>query len=234
MQDYPAVEHIIIDGASVDGTLEIIKEYPHLTWLSEPDRGQSHALNKGFRMAQGEIIGWLNADDTYRPGAISKAVKCFQTNPQFDILYTDVQVIDENDQPIRLAKAEPFSLERLLISNIIKQPTVFMRRKVLDRLGGVNEKLNFVMDREFWLRAGMLFNLQYIPDEIFANFRYCKGTKSHESVLDFHREWIDVLDEYGKSSDSNKPFLTTIAQAKQATLRQYYFCKGCKFVHDRQ
>lgn len=222
MQDYPAIEHIIIDGASTDGTQEVFHQYPHLKWVSEPDRGQSDALNKGFRLSQGEIIGWLNADDTYRPRAISQAVEYFQAHPDVDLVYTDVQVIDENDQPLRLAKAEPFSLPKLLISNFVKQPTVFMRKRVLDTLGGVKENLHYVMDHEFWLRAGMSFNLQYLPDVVFANFRYCKGTKSYTNVPGFHQEWIGLLTDFLEYPGLNDEFRLKVKRARQETLRQYY------------
>lgn len=223
-QDYPKIEHIVIDGGSNDGTVEILKGCPQLRWISEPDRGQSDALNKGFRLAQGEVIGWLNADDTYRPGAISHAIEYFQAHPDVDLVYTDIQVIDENDQPVRFVKAAPFSLEMLLQRNIINQPTVFMRRQVLDTLGGVDNNIQFyVMDRELWLRAGMLFNLHYIPGVVFANFRFCKGTLSHENPAAFHKAWLRVLDDFEKSPNLDRNILIAIERARQLSTKQYYF-----------
>src|SRR5512137_1476425 len=93
-QDYPAIEHIIMDGNSTDGTQELLRQYPNLIWVSEPDRGQSHALNKAFKLVHGDIIGWLNADDTYQPGAIATAVKNLSENPEYDLVYSDLQIID--------------------------------------------------------------------------------------------------------------------------------------------
>lgn len=223
-QDYPNTEHIVIDGGSTDGTLEILKGYPQLRWVSEPDRGQSDALNKGFRLAQGEVIGWLNADDTYCPGAISHAIEYFQAHPDVDLVYTDIQVIDENDQPVRFVKAAPFSLEILLQRHIINQPTVFMRKQVLDTLGGVDNNIQFyVMDRELWLRAGMLFNLKYIPGVVFANFRFCKGTLSHDNPAAFHKAWLGVLNDLEGSPNLDKNILAKIKPAKQLAMKQYYF-----------
>lgn len=197
MQDYPEVEHLVVDGASTDGTIEVLKQYPHLRWLSEPDRGQSHALNKGFRLVRGAIIGWLNADDTYNPGAIRSAVEYFQNHPEVAVVYSDCQIIDEHGKPLRFSKSQPFLLETFLLNNYIRQPTVFMRKQVLESIGGVDEDLHFVMDRELWLRVGLRrFDMHYIQGQTFANFRLCKGTKSFEYSPQFHLEWIDVLKRF--------------------------------------
>lgn len=196
VQDYLFMEHIIFDGGSTDGTLEVLQGYPELVWVSEPDRGQSDALNKGFRRAGGEIIGWLNADDTYQPGAIAAAVKFLVENPDVDLVYSDLRIIDETDELIGLTKSQPFQLEKLLLRNFIKQTTVFMRRRVLDLLGGVDEDLHYVMDREFWLRAGMAgFKMHYLENQTLANFRLIPGTKSYEHVPQFRAEWVHVLEK---------------------------------------
>lgn len=195
-QDYPAIEHIIFDGGSTDGTLNVLERYPELVWFSESDRGQSDALNKGFRRASGEIIGWLNADDTYQPGAIAAAVKFLVENPDVDLVYSDLRIIDETDELIGLTKSQPFQLEKLLFRNFIKQTTVFMRKRVLDLLGGVDEDLHYVMDREFWLRAGLAgFKMYYLENQTLANFRLIPGTKSYENVPQFRAEWVQVLEK---------------------------------------
>ncbi len=193
MQKYPSVEHIIIDGGSTDGTQELLKQYPGLVWISEPDHGQSEALNKGFRRARGEIVGWLNADDTYNPGAITSAVDFLMNNPDKDIVHADVHIIDEHGSKVGSSHSRSFEVQTLLLDNPIKQPTVFMRRKVVDLLGGVNGQLRYVMDREFWLRAGVSFKFGYISGQYIANFRLCPGTKSHENNPGFRAEWLDIL-----------------------------------------
>lgn len=231
-QDYPAIEHIIMDGNSTDGSQELLRHYPNLIWFSEPDRGQSHALNKAFEMVHGEIIGWLNADDTYAPGAISTAVEYLQSHPDVDLVYSDVLVVDENNQPIRLAKAEPFTLEKLLVNNIVKQPTVFMRRQLLETLGGVKENLHYVMDHELWLRAGVFFKLQYLPEVVLANFRYCAGTKSHDVPTDFHIEWMRVLNDFMGTQNLGKEMRRKVAQARRLAVRSYHFSLMVQAAND--
>lgn len=222
-QDYQPIEHIVVDGASQDGTVEILSKYLHLRWISEPDNGQSHALNKGFAMAQGEIIGWLNADDCYRPGAIRKAVTYLEAHPEADLVYSDVRVVDSAGKLIRVARGEPFDLEKLLTTNMVKQPTVFMRRNVIETLGGVDETLHYVMDRELWLRAGSRFNLVYLPGEAFADFRFESGTKSHDSTPEFHLEWRSVLNKVPKSQQSTQFSNSAIDKAVRVSKGRYYF-----------
>jgi glycosyltransferase involved in cell wall biosynthesis len=227
-QDYPAIEHIVIDGGSTDGTQQILARYPHLVWVSEADRGQSHALNKGFQRARGEIIGWLNADDTYRPGAISNAAGYLLENEEVDLVYSDLLVVDEHNQPIRVARAQAFDLDRLLVSNFIKQPTVFMRRGVIAQLGGVDERLHFVMDRELWLRAAPIFRMQYLENRVLANFRFCPGTKSFEQTPGFHAEWLKVLEGALAVSPLSALPESTKRRALQKTRAKYHLAHVSK------
>lgn len=195
-QHYPNLEHIIIDGGSTDGSLEILRSYNHLNWISEKDRGQSHALNKGFRKANGEIIGWLNSDDLYEPYAINSIVKYLIENPKIDIVYGNINIIDENGNKIGVSRSKPFNARVLLSHNMVKQPAVFMRSRVIDELGGVDEQLNYVMDRELWLRAGVAgFQMEYYEKGFLADFRICPGTKSFENAELFSKEWATVLEK---------------------------------------
>jgi glycosyltransferase involved in cell wall biosynthesis len=194
-QDYPAIEHIVIDGGSTDGTLDILRQYPHLTWVSEPDRGQSHALNKGFRRARGEIVGWLNADDTYQPGAIKTAVAFMQAHPDVDVVYSDCQVIDENGRPLYVIQAEDLTPKAILFRDIMPQPTLFLQRRVVRAPGVIDESLHYVMDWEFCLRIAPRFNVQRLNDVVLANFRFCRGTKSSEGGTESAREFLSVLND---------------------------------------
>ncbi len=203
-QDYPRIEHIIFDGGSTDGTLDILARYAHLDWTSEPDRGQSHALNKGFKKARGEIIGWLNADDAYQPGAIRSVVYALCENLDVDLIYGDLQIIDQDGGLGIVRRAQPFNYETFFAASYIPQPTVFMRRKVIEILGGVDERLHYVMDREFWLRAGLCFNLRYLPGVVLARFRYASGSKTYQSASKFHAEWLQVLDDAFQRLDFQK------------------------------
>ena len=193
-QDYQCFEHIVYDGISNDGTQKVLKKYPHLKWFSESDNGQSEAINKGFKIAKGEIIGWLNSDDTYQPGAFKNVVEYFENNPEVDLIHTDLNIINENSEVIGFTEGGDFDVIRLFGTNMIKQPTVFMRKRVIDKLISVNEKLHYVMDRELWLRAGLAdIKFVYLPNEVFANFRLIRGTKSFESGHEFNIEWHSVI-----------------------------------------
>ncbi len=193
-QKYPHLQHIVMDGGSTDATVDILKEYPHIEWASEKDRGQSDALNKGFRRSEGEIIGWLNADDTYEPDAIRTAVEYLEHHPDVEAVFSDVNIIDEAGALIGRSAGAPFDAVALLTTNMVKQPSLFMRRRVIDALGGVDERCHFVMDQELWLRMGMSgFRLDYLPGPPLANFRICGGTKTFESAPRFHEEWLQVV-----------------------------------------
>lgn len=202
-QDYPAIEHIVIDGGSTDGTVGILRGYPHLTWVSERDRGQSDALNKGFRRAQGEIVGWLNADDIYLPGAIRIAVAYLLEHPDVAGAYSDCPFIDEKGREIFQAKGRDFDLYALLLGDYIPQPTVFLRRSVFQNVGLINEDLHYVMDWEYWLRIGARQRMAYLPQTTLAAFRLCPGTKSADKAPLFDLEYISVLDRLFNESPFN-------------------------------
>jgi glycosyltransferase involved in cell wall biosynthesis len=133
-QDYPWIEYIIIDGASTDGSVEIIERYAGRLawWVSEPDRGQAEAINKGLQRANGEIVAWLNSDDLYLPGAVSRAVAALQANHALGLVYGDALTIDAQGRPIHSLVFGEWGLEELIRFRIICQPAVFMRRLPYD------------------------------------------------------------------------------------------------------
>jgi glycosyltransferase involved in cell wall biosynthesis len=220
-QEYPNLEHIVFDGGSRDNSVEILKSYSHLIWVSEKDRGQSHALNKGFAIAKGEIIGWLNADDTYTPGAINKAVSFLLNHPEFDMVGTDVNIIDENDIITGKAIGGDTDAVELLKWNVIKQPSLFMRKTVLDKLKGVNEDFHYIMDQEFWVRAYMNgFTYKYLPGECYANFRLIKGTKTFDAGPAFNEEWHNYTLEI-----INQPYYDFLSVSQKNTILSYSFMK---------
>ena len=190
-QDYPAAEHIVIDGGSTDGTVELLHRSPQVVWASEPDRGQSAAVNKGLSRAKGEIIGWLNSDDLYEPNAFRTAAAYLAANPDVDVLYGDCYFVYEDgaEPEVRLASARPFDLDFLLnVGCFIHQPAAFFRRRVLE-CGLLDERLHYAMDFEYWVRlarSGRRF--AYLPTPL-ASFRVHGGSKSG-AVLD--RFWPEV------------------------------------------
>ena len=202
-QQYPALEHIVIDGGSTDGTVEILKRYcstpcwEHLRWISEPDRGQSDAINKGFRMATGNIIGWLNSDDLYAADSFAKVSKAFELNPFVDFIYGDYLIIDETGKTLISKKEIDFDWEIMLCGlNYIAQPNVFFRSRVFKELGYLNESLHYVMDYEFWLRAANHgFRFQHIPSA-FAACRWHLGAKTVSRNSRSEEELLSVRDKY--------------------------------------
>jgi len=173
-QNYPNLEYIIIDGGSTDGSVDIIKKYEkYLTyWVSEPDKGQSDAINKGFKMATGEIYAYLNSDDLYLPNTLNKIASIFERYRDSQIIYGHSYVIDENDNIFNLSVALPFSLKKLIFDLFtIPQQSSFWRKEVYMKVGGFNTDNKTCMDHEFYAYAGKLGFKFKAVDEILACFR---------------------------------------------------------------
>lgn len=211
------LEYIIMDGGSTDETVEVIKkyerllekgEYPvrcrgvRLIWKSEKDKGQAHAVNKGFGLATGDFLGWVNSDDTYLPGAVSKALEYFEKNKDAVMVYGEGYYIDEHGKIIERYKTEPFNYQRLAEHCFVCQPSAFLRRRVLDEVGFLDEELHFCMDYEYWLRIGKSGKVLYVPEYI-ANSRLHADTKTLSKTAEAYGEAIKTTAKYfGKVSDS--------------------------------
>lgn len=167
-QDYPQVEYIVVDGASTDGSVEIIRQYADRLawWVSEKDRGQAEAINKGFARARGEIVAWLNSDDYYLPGAVRRAVQVFERNPQAGMVFGDVVSVDAQGQPIHVRTFGNWGLEDLMQFRIISQPGVFVRRSVLEQAGFLDPSYHYLLDHHLWLRCARLAPMVYIPERL--------------------------------------------------------------------
>jgi glycosyltransferase involved in cell wall biosynthesis len=174
-QDYPNVEYLIVDGASTDDTAAVVERYAdRLTFVSEPDRGQSDAINKGFRRARGRYVAWLNSDDVFLPGAISAAVAALRAHPDAGAVYGEGFQIDEAGNVLsRFAVTQRFDLWKLLnLSDYILQQTVFFRRSVFDDVGWLDESLHYGLDWELLMRIGLRHPLVYIPRDMGAIREY--------------------------------------------------------------
>jgi len=180
-QKYPKLEVIVIDGLSTDNTINILKKYEKKInyWVSEKDRGQSHAINKGFKKASGDIIAWINSDDIYFPNSFNTINNFFQKKPEADIVYGNGVWIDENSKIIKCRRNLPFHYKTWFYGMADPfQPEVFYRRRVLDAAGFVDESYHMMMDREWWIRMaskGMMF--KHLDAELAALRKY-NDTKS--------------------------------------------------------
>ena len=187
------VEHIVMDGGSTDGSVEILQRYPHLIWRSERDRGQTHAINKGLHLATGDILCWLNSDDTYMPGALARVLQLFDAHPEIDFIHAHCFVVDEHDAIFDLAPARPFPDHRLPDKQLfMSQPASFWRRRLWERVGDLDESYHYAMDFEYWLRIILNGTTLCVP-EVLANFRLIPGTKSHTAP---DRLWVETKRAY--------------------------------------
>lgn len=155
-QSYPDIEHIVVDGGSTDGSLDILRrngDAGNIRWISEPDRGMYDAVNKGLALATGEVLAYLNSDDAYLPWAIEAAMKVFDSRPDVDIVFGDGVKVEEETGVQRLRLFPPFDRVSLANYESIMQPAVFWRRRLLDRVGGFDAQLRYVADLDYWLRA---------------------------------------------------------------------------------
>jgi glycosyltransferase involved in cell wall biosynthesis len=198
--EYIILEYIITDGGSKDNSLEIIKKYDKevqdgkwgervtFKYLSEKDSGQSDGINKGLKMATGDIVAFLNADDLYTEGALEKVVTYFKDNPDCLWLTGYCRIIDENNKEIREyitkyknKKLQKFSLGQLLTENAISQPSTFWRKSLMDEIGYLDESLHYSMDQDYWARMEKVSHMHLIK-EYLAEFRFTSDTKTGSSV----------------------------------------------------
>lgn len=199
-QDYPNIEYIVMDGGSTDNTLDVLKKYEgKLTWNSRPDNGQSHAINKGFRMARGEILAWLNSDDIYNAGAIKTAVEYLVEHPQVDMAYGNGDLIDEEDRVIGKFKSTSIDLRAALYHGRINvfQPSVFFRKPVFEKIGPLDEKLQYTMDIDYWMRmAQQGLSMRYI-DRSLAKLRWHPMTKTCQIIGQHRKYHLLLLKKHG-------------------------------------
>ena len=194
-QDYPNLEYWVIDGGSKDETLEILKSYANrIHWISEPDNGQSQAVNKGWKFSNGDILGWVNADDLLQPLAVQSAVKALLTKQSIGAVYGDAIYVDDHGQAIEQYPVHTYNYETLVsqTENFIPQPSVFMRRAVLEKTGFLNETLHYVMDYDLWLRMGLIAPMEYLPTRMAA-LRLHSSAKTLIAMSRFANEFVLIF-----------------------------------------
>lgn len=178
-QDYPHIDYRVVDGGSTDETVAVLKSYgDRVKWTSEPDRGQTHAINKGLDRATGEVFAYLNSDDLLRPGAVARAVDHFRARPACDLVYGRDALIDARGSFLGMYPTADYSFERLVGRCCVSQPAAFWRRRIADRVGPFDESLKLVMDYDYWLRVDRAGGvLEHIPD-VLAHTRIHRDAKS--------------------------------------------------------
>jgi len=199
-QNYPNIEHIIIDAGSTDGTLGILKKYDkHIDWISEPDKGQSNGLNKGFKKSSGEIIGWINSDDRLAPGALHKIARFFNDNPDEIAVVGDQAIINEEGKVQRIIKSRAYDFDYLLNqAKGITQNSTFFKREVFEKTGYLDESLHFAMDHDLFIRIAGLKAIPYI-NETLAEFRLHADAKTSMGSYCFVKELLKIRRKYGGS-----------------------------------
>lgn len=201
-QRYESIEHIVVDGASTDGTVDVLRSYPHLKWISEPDKGEAEALNKALKMVTGDIVTWLNVDDQYVGTDVYHTVeRCFREHPDCGMVYG--KGISVDSAPKVLWYRRPFI--ELTLPNVMRwfhnpnlfQPAMFYRRGLVETAGAFRENLHYGIDYEYWLRTAALGFRAHFVDTIFAQATLVReGAKSQGSWEDQHLCWMEIAREY--------------------------------------
>jgi glycosyltransferase involved in cell wall biosynthesis len=194
-QDYPHIEYIIVDGGSSDGSLEIIQRCTDdlAWWVSEPDQGQTDAINKGFAHATGDIFAWLNSDDAYLPGAVSEAVEFIHEHPEIAMVYGDANLIDIEGNVLGRFPARQTDLNHMLRGSVhIPQQTTFFRADLWQKVGPLDPTFYFAMDYDLWVRLAKIAPLIYHP-RLWANFRLHGEGKS---IVDDDRCYPEMIRVY--------------------------------------
>ena len=192
-QDYPRIEYLIVDGGSADGSVGIIKEYADKLawWVSEIDKGQTDAINKGFGHAKGQIFAWINSDDTYEPGAVSAAVEYLNEHPEIGMVYADCNFINEDGQVIGKFGAAQTNYRRLRRGYVhIPQQTMFFRAGLWHAVGPLDPSFYFAMDYDLWVRIANRTRIKYLPGQTWANFRIHTSGKT---IVADERCWPEML-----------------------------------------
>jgi glycosyltransferase involved in cell wall biosynthesis len=208
-QDYTNIEYLIVDGASTDGSLEIIQKYTDRLewWISETDQGQTDAINKGFARANGEILAWLNSDDTYEPHAVSEAVSYLQAHPEVGMVYGDANFINERGEVIGKFVAQQTDYRRLRRGGVyIPQQASFFRAVLWQQVGPLDPSFYFAMDYDLWVRLAKITQLRYYPC-LWANFRLHGDAKT---IAEDERCWPEMLRVHFR--DGGRRFSVIIAR----------------------
>ncbi|HEU0036477.1 MAG TPA: glycosyltransferase family 2 protein [Kofleriaceae bacterium] len=230
-QDYPRIEYRVLDGGSIDDTLDILRGYgDRVRWTSGKDGGQAQAIANGFAQTRGEIITWLNADDAYTPGAIRRAVEAFAAEPEVGLVFGHAEFIDADGRPLGRAQHVVPLDDRdplLTLGDCVVQPAAFFRRTAYDAVGGLDPALHWTMDYDLWLRLARRCPARFL-DHVFARVRIMPSTKTASGGWKRMHEIESVVRRHGGSAlpawfaleAAAMHARDTVASARQSQLRQ--------------
>jgi glycosyltransferase involved in cell wall biosynthesis len=197
-QGYPELDYQVVDGGSKDGTLAILERFQdRLRWLSEPDRGQAHAVNKGLKAATGDLLAYLNADDTYLPGTLHAVAAAHRARPEVGLLYGDCLAVWEDGTAKGLIRGRPFDLRRMVArGDFVPQQAAFWTRAAMARAGYFDEELHLSLDYDYFIRLGRVAPALYLPQTL-ACFRFTPTTKSSTQGERHWRETFALSRRHG-------------------------------------
>jgi len=216
-QDHPHIEYIVVDGASTDNSVDIIRKYESKLawWVSEKDKGQADAINKGFARATGEIIAWLNSDDYYLAGAVSAAVKIFEEHPEVVLVYGNMLSVDEHGKTFNTLTYKQLTLEDLLCFQIIGQAAVFMRHSALQITGALDPTFHFMLDHHLWIRLAQQGKILHVP-QTWSAARYHAEAKNLAKAAEFGRDAFRILDSVAQDKNL-APILARVSRRARAS-----------------
>jgi glycosyltransferase involved in cell wall biosynthesis len=219
------LDYRVIDGGSRDGTLDVLRGYgARLLWVSEPDRGQIDAINKGLRGTTGDVVGWINSDDTLLPGALARVAAAFAAHPEAEWVHGRCRIIDEHDRTMRRwvsaykhYRCRHHSFDNLMTENYVSQMTVFWRRRVHDEIGYLDPALDLAFDYDLFLRLARRGAPIYLDDEL-ACFRMYGASKSGAGFAEQLAQAVEITGRYAAPT----PWLRARRRAKQIAITNVY------------
>jgi glycosyltransferase involved in cell wall biosynthesis len=224
-QEYPQLEHIVVDGGSSDGTLELLGAASHVRWVSEPDEGRVDAANKGLRMATGDVVAWLNADDRYEPGALLAVGEALARSPGTAWATGYCRIIDASGREIRRAITSyknlllrRWTLGLYLTQNFVSDPATFVRREALERIGALDPAYHTSHDYDLWLRVAHEFGPPVVVRRPLASFRMAEGTLSMRGFEAQFAEHVAVAQTHGQGH----PVAVAVNRAMSAAIVMTY------------
>lgn len=187
-QKAPSIEHIVVDGGSTDDTLAVLGRFGHLDWTSEKDRGQTDAVNKGLRKARGQILGWINSDDVFLEGAFEAVLQTFEADPDCSVVFGDYHAVEADGRLLYSTEGFCGTYDEMVrwwdYTYAIHQPTVFVRRGVLEKVGFLDESFTYAMDYEWWLRIARHYAFVHVPRAL-ATYRMHRDAKTFAPLEEF-------------------------------------------------